>query len=639
MFALAAILFDGDLKRRTYFLDYCLWRDAVFFVICLLYPAAAACFVYCAFHGARHSVGIHNDLSARISCRSADCLDKRYFAAEEALLIGIQYRHERYLRKVEPFAEQVYADKHIKFPGAKPAQNIHAFDGVYIVMHIAAADPRKLEKFGKILRHLFCERCDKHSFVPFGAQTYFAGKIVDLPLCRAHLHLRIEQPRRADDLLDYILRNALFVFLRCRADIYRSAALFVEFIEGERAVVICGGQAEAVIHKVLFAHPVPMGHTAYLRQHDMAFVGEKYIIPREEIQQGIRRAARLSPGKHAGIVFDPGAEADLAYLLDIEHGAFSYALRLYKFVFGFEKGNSFIQLGNDLVQRLFALFLAGDIVRGGEYCGVGKIGDSLPRDGIYNAYALYFITEKLHAHGIRIGIGGEYFQNIPAHAEIISLEAHIASCVLHGDKPPDYIVTRVSRTAAERYDLLTVFLRIAQRINAGNRSDDDYIPTFNKSACRRMAQLIYFRIDRRILFDINILAGNISLRLVVIVIRHKEFHRVFGEERLHFAANLRGKRFVGFEYYCGAPRGGNDVCHGEGLAGARHADQGLIVQPVFDAVYKRCDRFGLIARRRKIRNEPEISHILIPFASNMRFNNIFYHIPVRNERYCAEISL
>src|SRR3712207_7600190 len=51
-------------------------------------------------------VGVHQHRAADVARRAPDRLDQRRLAAEEALLVGVQDRHERHLGQVEPLAQE-----------------------------------------------------------------------------------------------------------------------------------------------------------------------------------------------------------------------------------------------------------------------------------------------------------------------------------------------------------------------------------------------------------------------------------------------------------------------------------------------------------------------------------------------------
>ena len=86
-----------------------------------------------------------------------------------------------------------------------------------------------------------------------------------------------------------------------------------------------------------------------------------------------------------------------------------------------------------------------------------------------------------------------------------------------------------------------------------------------------MAQLFDLLIDGAVLLNIGIGGGDIGFRLVVVVVAHKVFHRIFGEEFLEFAAQLRRKRFIVGQHQRGPVDALDDIGHGEGLAAAGYA--------------------------------------------------------------------
>lgn len=97
------------------------------------------------FHGGRYGIRIHNHLALRVAGRAANRLDERRFGAQEPFLIRIEDGNERYLWDIEPFAQQVDANEHIKFALAQVADNFHALNGIDIVVHITHLDAGSLE--------------------------------------------------------------------------------------------------------------------------------------------------------------------------------------------------------------------------------------------------------------------------------------------------------------------------------------------------------------------------------------------------------------------------------------------------------------------------------------------------------------
>ena len=106
--------------------------------------------------------------------------------------------------------------------------------------------------FGKVFRHLPCERGDKHALVSCGAYLYLSDKVIDLTFYGAYLHDRIEKPCGADYLLHKLSGVLLFVFAGGGGNEDGLIYFFFELIEEKRSVIVCGRKSEAVFHKVLY---------------------------------------------------------------------------------------------------------------------------------------------------------------------------------------------------------------------------------------------------------------------------------------------------------------------------------------------------------------------------------------------------
>ena len=87
-------------------------------------------------------------------------------------------------------------------------------------------------------------------------------------------------------------------------------------------------------------------------------------------------------------------------------------------------------------------------------------------------------------------------------------------------------------------------------------------------------------VDCAVFFDKQIAAGHIGFWLVIVVVRHEIFHRVFREKLAHFGIELGGKGFVVRHDDGGTAALRNYVCHGVGFAGTGYAEQSLISKAV-----------------------------------------------------------
>ena len=96
-----------------------------------------------------------------------------------------------------------------------------------------------------------------------------------------------------------------------------------------------------------------------------------------------------------------------------------------------------------------------------------------------------------------------------------------------------------------------------------------------------MSQPIDLLIDGRVLFNVGISVGNISLRLIVIVVGDKVLHGIFRKKLPEFRAKLGSQGLVVSQHQGGSVHVGNDVCHGKGLTGTCNTQKYLFPQAVF----------------------------------------------------------
>ncbi len=89
--------------------------------------------------------------------------------------------------------------------------------------------------------------------------------------------------------------------------------------------------------------------------------------------------------------------------------------------------------------------------------------------------------------------------------------------------------------------------------------------------------------------------GDIGLGLVVVVVGDKVLHCVVGKKLLELGAQLGGQGLVVGQHQGGALHLLDDLGHGEGLARAGDAQQGLLVQPHLNAVGQGLNGLRLVA--------------------------------------------
>ena len=96
-----------------------------------------------------------------------------------------------------------------------------------------------------------------------------------------------------------------------------------------------------------------------------------------------------------------------------------------------------------------------------------------------------------------------------------------------------------------------------------------------------MSQLFDFLIDIGILFNIRVRGRNIRFRLIVIVIGHKILHRIFRKKFLKLSVELSRQRLIMRNDQSRLLHALDDIRHRKRLAGARYAQQSLLLFSLF----------------------------------------------------------
>ena len=114
----------------------------------------------------------------------------------------------------------------------------------------------------------------------------FADDVVHLRAPRADVDRRIDQPGRANDLLDEHAAELVGAPRRRASPTPRPiAGASVPFLEAQRPVVHAGGQAGTGFGQGRLAPEVAAEHAADLRHGDVAFVGEHQRVVGDIFEQ------------------------------------------------------------------------------------------------------------------------------------------------------------------------------------------------------------------------------------------------------------------------------------------------------------------------------------------------------------------
>ena len=407
--------------------------DSVLLVILHLLCPAAVGLVYGALHRVGDAVGVHDDLAGDVAGGAPHGLDEGCLGAKEALFVGVEDGDEADLGKVEPFAQEVDADDDVVDAEAEVAQDLGADEGLHLGVEVVDLDVHLREVVGEVLRHLLRERGDEDALAAGGALPDLPDEVVDLALRGPENDLGVDEAGGTDDLLDALPADAMLVGSRGGGGEDEIADAGLPLLEGEGAVIVGGGKAEAVLDEAVLAGAVGGVLAADLGDGLVALVGDREEVVREVVEQGVGGLAGGAAVEVAGVVLDALAVADLAYHLHVVAGALLQALGFQEAAAVAKEGESVFELGLDECESALLLIRVGDVVGGGEdHAGLALVHD-LARDWVDGGDLLDLVAEHLDA-GDALFVHREDLQDITADAEGASLEGDVVAVELHGNE-------------------------------------------------------------------------------------------------------------------------------------------------------------------------------------------------------------
>ena len=250
-------------------LDQGLGIDAMLLVVGNLLGAATVSLVDGLPHGFGGLVGVHDHRAGHVSGRTADGLDERTIGAQESFLVGVKNRHQRYFRQIEALTQQVDTDNHIDLAFAQHAQQFDAAQRIHIRMQVFDLDAAFQQIVGQVLGHLLGQSGDQRALVLGHTGLDLGEQIVDLPLDRAYVDLRVQQTGWADNLFDHPIGQSHLIVAWRGGQVHGLADALQEFRPFEWSVVHRGGQAEAVFDQRALAGGIALVHGTDLRHSDV----------------------------------------------------------------------------------------------------------------------------------------------------------------------------------------------------------------------------------------------------------------------------------------------------------------------------------------------------------------------------------
>ncbi len=156
------------------------------------------------------------------------------------------------------------------------------------------------------------------------------------------------------------------------------------------------------------------------------------------------------------------------------------------------------------------------------------------------------------------------------------MKVDIIPAVLNINQTTQQLIAVKLHTLLKTNQQAMIGLWRAKPVNTGNRSDDQNITPGQQTARSTMPQLINLLVDRGILLNVGVCRGNVSFRLVVVVIRNEILDGIIREEFLEFTVKLGSQGFIRRKNQSWSLNLHHHVGHGKGFAGTGNPKENLV---------------------------------------------------------------
>ena len=198
---------------------------------------------------------------------------------------------------------------------------------------------------------------------------------------------------------------------------------------------------------------------------------------------------------------------------------------------------------------------------------------------------------------------------------VVSLVLHAHQLLHLGPVVEDLACSEDMRHVAERNG-------IGEAEDAGDGGNDNHIAALHERERGRKPHAVNLRVDVRVFLYVEVLAGDVGLRLVVVVCRDEVLHPVFREEGLELPVKLRRKGLVVRENQRRALDLLDDLGHGEGLSRAGDSLESLEAVAVKDSLSQGVYCLLLVAR--DIEGRMHDKRLVYPFDGSV---DVADHVP------------
>ncbi len=325
----------------------------------------------------------------------------------------------------------------------------------------------------------------------------------------------------------------------------------------------------------------------------MGLVDEDEGVLGQEVKQGVGSLARLSAGEVAGVVLDAGAGARLAEHLEVEVGPLAEPLRLQQAVVLREPLDPLLQLDLDVGERQLELRGGRHVVGRRKHLQVLPRAQDLARGPVHLQDPLDLVAEELDPEDPLL-VGRHQVDDVAPDPEAKPRQVVVVALVLELGELAEEHLPPQRRAALDLQRLPHVILRRADSVDAADAGDDDHVAAGQQGLGGRVTKPVDLLVPGGILLDVGVGAGDVRLRLVVVVVADEVLDRVLGEQPAELGPELRRQRLVGAEDQRRALEPLDRPGHHVRLPAPGDAHEDLLLEPGHHPVDDLLDRLRLI---------------------------------------------
>ena len=462
----------------------------------------------------------------------------------------------------------------------------------------------------ELLSHTLRERCDKSPLVPLRPQPNLVKQIINLIMTRTHIDNRVKQPRRANNLFHHnTLSLPKLILRRRRRNINNLMNHLTELIKPQRTIVKSRRQTETILHQVRLPSTVTTIHRTKLRNTHMTLINHQKKIIREKVKQRVRPLTGQPAVKIPRIILNPGTVPQLLNHLNVIFHTLLDTLSPHTITHLREKINPLTQiLTNTPDSNLLLLLRRHKQIRRIHLIPIKRnsMHRHILRINLLNT--LNLIIPERHTNEIHT-IGNKHINRVTLHTKLTPRRTHVITHIKRINQHPQQPIPAQPLTNTDINHRTTQRSRTPHAINTRHRRDNHNIPPARKQSRQcRQPQTVNLIINRKILLNIRVRMRQISLRLIIVIVRNIILNRILRKKLLHLSIKLGSQRLVMTQNQRRTIHIRNHISNSESLTRTRNTQQHLSTTAPNNTLRQLTNSLRLITRRTIFRRKPESIH-------------------------------